>query len=177
MRIVEKTPGALADCGTELQLAVGEGRMADAAHILGRFFTIVGEVVHGKKLGRTLGYPTANIILGDTLAPRFGVYATRTRHPDGRVLPGVANVGQNPTTGIVSPRLEVWLFDFDEDLYGKVLETELIAFLRPEARFDSLETMIAQIRKDVDQARALLEDAGRRPSPAAGETLEIHLLS
>src|SRR5690606_35884930 len=104
----------------------------------------------------TIGYPTANIMLGALPAPRFGVYATRTRLPDGRELPGVANVGVNPTVEVVSPRLEVWLFDFDEDIYGQIIETDLIAFLRPEAKFASLELMIEQIGRDVEQARILL---------------------
>lgn len=130
--------------------------MDTATQILGRPYAVCGEVVHGRKLGRTIGYPTANVLLSVLPQPRFGVYATRTRLPDGRELPGVANVGVNPTVEIVRPRLEVWLFEFDEDLYGQILETDLIAFLRPEARFDSLETMVAQIVRDVEQARALL---------------------
>jgi riboflavin kinase/FMN adenylyltransferase len=157
VRILESWKrGALADCLADLQAAVREGRMQDAARLAGRPFAIKGEVVHGRKLGRTIGYPTANIELGDQLAPRFGVYATRTRLPDGRELPGVANVGVNPTVGEVSPRLEVWLFDFDEDLYGQVLETDLVSFLRVEAKFDSLEIMIDQIGRDAQQARERL---------------------
>jgi riboflavin kinase/FMN adenylyltransferase len=72
------------------------------------------------------------------------------------VVPGVASVGTNPTVGVVEPRLEVWLFDFDEDIYGQIIETELIAFLRPEAKFDGLEALTAQIRIDAEQARAML---------------------
>jgi hypothetical protein len=78
------------------------------------------------------------------------------RLPDGRALPGVANFGENPATGQVEARLEVHLFDFDEELYGQTIETELIAFLRPELNFDSLEALIAQIAQDARQARALL---------------------
>src|SRR5690606_26809537 len=100
--------------------------------------------------------PTANIELGDYVRPRFGVYAVRTRLPDGREVPGVASIGVNPTVGGNAPRLEVWLFDFDEDLYGQVVETELVAFLRDEAHFDSLEALTAQVHADADQARALL---------------------
>ena len=113
-------------------------------------------MVEGQKLGRKLGYPTANIELDGYVRPRLGAYATRSRLPDGRVLPGVANIGENPTTGVVAARLEVWLFDFDEDLYGQTLETELVAFLRPEARFDSLDALVAQIGADAAQARAIL---------------------
>jgi riboflavin kinase/FMN adenylyltransferase len=150
---MRETPVTAGEAATD---SLAEGRMDDAAAILGHVYAIRGEVVHGRKLGRTIGYPTANILLGSLQPPRFGVYATRTRLPDGRVLPGVANVGINPTTGVVSPRLEVWLFDFDEDLYGQILDTDLVAFLRPEAKFDSLEIMIEQIGRDVEEARALL---------------------
>jgi riboflavin kinase/FMN adenylyltransferase len=71
-------------------------------------------------------------------------------------VPGVANIGENPTTGLVDARLEVWLFDFDEDLYGQTIETELVAFLRPEAKFDSLDQLIGQIGEDAARARAIL---------------------
>ena len=136
--------------------AIRQGDVAAAARILGRPFAIEGEVVVGAKLGRQLGFPTANVALGDYVRPALGIYATRTRLPDGRLVPGVASVGTNPTVGVVEPRLEVWLFDFDEDLYGQIIETELIAFLRPEAKFDSVEALVKQIGADADQARALL---------------------
>ena len=142
---------------TDARNALREGRPDLAAGILGRPFAIEGEVRHGRQLGRTLGYPTANIELDDYVAPRFGVYATRTRLADGRTLAGVANIGVNPTVaGEIAPRLEVWLFDFDEDLYGQVIETDLIAFLRPEAKFASLEEMTAQIDDDASMARMIL---------------------
>jgi riboflavin kinase/FMN adenylyltransferase len=88
--------------------------------------------------------------------PRFGVYVTRTRLSDHRVIEGVANVGVNPTTGTVSPRLEVWLFDFDEDIYGMSIETSLLAFLRPEETFSSIDSMVRQIHSDAAKARAYL---------------------
>lgn len=150
--------------------AVGGGKMSSSAarealragdlptvdRILGRPFAIEGVVVEGQHLGRKLGYPTANVFLGDYVRPRLGSYATRTRLPDGRVLPGVANIGENPTTGLVEARLEVWLFDFDEDIYGQTIETELVAFLRPELNFASLEELIVQIGADAEQARAIV---------------------
>ncbi|HEY9236532.1 MAG TPA: bifunctional riboflavin kinase/FAD synthetase [Phenylobacterium sp.] len=142
---------------TGVRQALREGRPQDAAAILGRPFAIEGVVERGRQLGRTLGYPTANVALTDYVAPRYGVYATRTRLPDGREIAGVANIGVNPTIpGEITARLEVWLFDFDEDLYGQVIETDLVAFLRPELKFDSLEAMTAQIMEDARQARALL---------------------
>ncbi len=136
--------------------AVQSGDVERAAQILGRPFAIEGVVVVGQQLGRKLGFPTANVELEDYVRPRLGSYATRTRLPDGRLMPGVANIGENPTTGVVKARLEVWLFDFDEDLYGQVIETELVAFLRPEMKFDSLDALIAQIGADAAKARALL---------------------
>lgn len=142
---------------TAIREALRDGRPEEAARILGRRFAIEGPVVRGRQLGRKLGYPTANILLGDYVAPKFGVYATRSRLPDGRLLPGASNIGVNPTVeGVTAPLLEVWLFDFDEDIYDQVIETELVAFLRPEAKFDSLDEMVVQIEKDAAEARRLL---------------------
>lgn len=148
--------GAAKFSSSAVRDALAEGRPDRAAAILGRPFAIEGVVEVGRQLGRTLGFPTANVPLGDYIRPRLGVYATRTRLHDGRVVPGVANLGQNPTTGLVAPRLEVWLFDFNEDLYGRTIETELVAFLRPEAKFDSLEALTAQVMADARDARAVL---------------------
>jgi len=139
-----------------------EGRPEAAAAILGRPFAIEGLVLKGRQLGRKLGFPTANVALGDYVAPRFGVYAVRTRLKDGRRLDGVANIGVNPTTGLVEPRLEVWLFDFDEDIYGEVIETELVAFLREEETFRDahgdfdVPAMVAQVHRDAADARSIL---------------------
>ncbi|MGI9168748.1 MAG: riboflavin biosynthesis protein RibF, partial [Caulobacteraceae bacterium] len=136
--------------------ALREGRPRDAAALLGRPFAITGVVQKGRHLGRKLGFPTANVPLGEYVAPRFGAYAVRARLADGRELAGVANVGVNPTTGEVAPRLEAWLFDFDQDIYGETLETDLVAFLRPEEKFPSMEAMVAEVRRDEARARAEL---------------------
>jgi riboflavin kinase/FMN adenylyltransferase len=136
--------------------ALVAGHPDRAAVILGRPFAIEGVVVEGQKLGRTLGFPTANVELHDYVRPRLGVYATRTRLADDRVVAGVSNLGCNPTTGLVTARLETWLFDFNEDLYGQTIETELVAFLRPEVKFDGLDALVAQIAADADHARRLL---------------------
>jgi riboflavin kinase/FMN adenylyltransferase len=142
---------------THVREALRAGEPQAAAAILGRPFAIEGAVQRGRQLGRKLGFPTANVALGDYVIPRFGVYATRTRLPDGRDIPGVANIGINPTIeGVRAPLLEVWLFDFDEDIYDQVIETDLIAFLRPELKFDGLETMTEQVMKDAKAARDLL---------------------
>lgn len=141
---------------TGVRDALRDGHPEQAARILGRPFAIEGVVRRGQQLGRQLGFPTANVEVEDYVVPKLGVYATRTRLPDGREVPGVANLGNNPTTGIVETRLETWLFDFDEDLYGQIIETDLVAFLRPELKFDSLELMIEQIHRDEQAARAIV---------------------
>ncbi|MBU4135736.1 MAG: bifunctional riboflavin kinase/FAD synthetase [Alphaproteobacteria bacterium] len=136
--------------------ALKAGDMARAAAILGRPFAIEGEVIHGDKRGRTIGVPTANVRMGDYMRPAFGIYATRTRLPDGRVLDGVASLGVRPMYALPEPLLEVWLFDFDEDLYGRTVETELVAFLRGEMNFESLVALKVQIDADATAARAAL---------------------
>ena len=142
---------------THVREALRAGQPEEARRILGRSFAIEGAVQRGRQLGRKLGFPTANVALGDYVVPRFGVYATRTRLPDGRNIPGVANIGINPTIeGVRAPLLEVWLFDFDEDIYDQVIETDLIAFLRPEQKFDGLEAMTEQVMMDAQAARDLL---------------------
>ncbi len=153
---------------TAVRLALEAGRPEEAALILGRPFAIEGAVVQGRQLGRTLGFPTANVALGDYVRPRFGIYATRTRLPDRRAFNGVSNIGENPTVGGNQARLEAWLFDFDGDLYGQVIETELVAFLRPEQHFPSLEALTLQVHHDAEIARKLF--AGPRSAgPPKGE--------
>ena len=148
--------GAEKYSSTGVREALRAGHPDEAAAILDRPFAIEGVVRRGQQLGRTLGFPTANVFMVDYVVPKLGVYATRTRLPDGRVYAGVANIGNNPTTGEVETRLEVWLFDFDEDLYGQVIETQLIAFLRPEEKFSSIDEMVVQIRRDETTAREIL---------------------
>jgi riboflavin kinase/FMN adenylyltransferase len=142
---------------TAVREALRDGHPEVAAEILGRPFAIEGPVQRGRQLGRKLGFPTANIDLADYVSPKFGVYATRTRLSDGREFAGVANIGVNPTVqGVTRPLLEVWLFDFDEDIYDRIIETDLIAFLRPEEKFESLEVMTDQVMKDAENARRVL---------------------
>ena len=140
-----------------VRAALKAGDMAGAAAILGRPFAIEGEVIHGDKRGRTIGVPTLNVALGDYVRPAYGVYATRTRLADGRTIDGVASLGVRPMFELETPLLEVWLLDFEGDLYGRTVETELVAFLRGEARFDGLEALKAQIDLDAAQARDILK--------------------
>jgi riboflavin kinase/FMN adenylyltransferase len=149
-------PDGLKLSSSAVREAVHAGDMARAAAILGRPFAIEGEVVHGDKRGRTIGVPTANIRLGDYMRPAYGVYATRTRLPDGRVVDGVASLGLRPMYALDEPLLEVWLFEFDGDLYGQTIETQLIAFLRGEETFADLDTLKRQIDADAEAARAAL---------------------
>ena len=149
-------PDGLKLSSSAVREALKAGDMARAAAILGRPFAIAGEVVHGDKRGRTIGVPTANVPLGGYMRPAFGVYATRTRLADGRVFDGVANLGVRPMWQTPEPMLEAWLFGFDGDLYGQVVETQLIAYLRPEMTFDGLETLKVQIDADAQAARAVL---------------------
>jgi riboflavin kinase/FMN adenylyltransferase len=149
-------PHGLKLSSSAVREALKAGDMARAAAILGRPFAIEGEVIHGDKRGRTIGVPTANVALGDYMRPVYGVYATRTRLPDGRVIDGVANLGVRPMFEIETPLLEVWLFDFSGDLYGQTVETELVARLRGEMNFDSLDALKVQIDADAEAARAIL---------------------
>ena len=136
--------------------ALKAGDMTRAAAILGRPFAIQGEVIHGDKRGRTIGVPTANVAMGDYMRPAYGVYATRSRLADGRSVDGVASLGVRPMYALETPLLEVWLFDFDGDLYGQTMETQLIARLRGEERFDGLDALKAQIEADAAAARVIL---------------------
>ena len=149
-------PDGLKLSSSGVREALKAGDMTRAAAILGRPFAIEGEVVHGDKRGRTIGVPTANVAMGDYMRPAYGVYATRTRLPDGRVIDGVANLGVRPMFEIDQPLLEVWLFDFNEDLYGRTVETDLVAFLRGEMAFDGLDALKLQIEADAAAARAML---------------------
>ncbi|MET1112499.1 MAG: bifunctional riboflavin kinase/FAD synthetase [Allosphingosinicella sp.] len=138
--------------------ALQAGDCRTAARLLTRPFAIEGVVEHGDKRGRTIGYPTANIALGPYLRPRFGIYAVRGRLADGRRLEGAANLGIRPTFEPPKELLEPYFFDFDGDLYGRTLEVELIDFLRPEAKFDSLDALEAQMAADCDEARRRLAE-------------------
>ncbi|MBX9882977.1 MAG: bifunctional riboflavin kinase/FAD synthetase [Sphingomonas sp.] len=127
-----------------------------AARLLTRPFAVQGVVQHGDKLGRTIGYPTANIALGSYLRPAYGIYAVRARLADGRVLGGAANLGIRPSFDPPKELLEAYLFDFSGDLYGETIEIALIDYLRPEAKFDSLEALTAQMDADCAEARRRL---------------------
>lgn len=141
---------------SRIRLALQAGDCATATRLLTRPFAIQGEVEHGAKLGRELGYPTANLRLGDYLRPRYGIYAVTGHLPDGRMLKGAANLGIRPSFEPPIELLEASFFDFNESLYGQTIEVALHAFIRPEAKFDSLEALKAQMAQDCDVAREAL---------------------
>jgi riboflavin kinase/FMN adenylyltransferase len=151
---------------TRIREALRAGDCETAARLLTRPFTIEAIVEHGDKRGRTIGYPTANMPLGRYLRPRFGIYAVRGRLEDGRLLDGAANLGIRPTFEPPRELLEPYFFDFDGDLYGQTLAVELISFLRPEAKFASLDALVAQMEKDCAEARLRLASS---PGVPGGE--------
>ncbi len=141
---------------SRIRAALASGDMAEAARLLTRPYAIEGIVGHGDKRGRTIGYPTANMDLADYQRPRYGIYAVTATLDDGRVLPGAANIGIRPTFDPPKELLETYLFDFAESLYDRVLGVALRHFLRPEARFDTIDALIAQMDADCAEARRLL---------------------
>lgn len=141
---------------SRIREALVAGDPVEAARLLTRPFRIHGRVQHGDKLGRTIGFPTANIALDRYLRPKYGVYAVRGLLPDGRILHGAANIGIRPTFDPPKELLEVYFFDFAESLYGVCIEIELIAYLRPEAKFGGLDALTAQMDRDCDEAKHML---------------------
>lgn len=145
---------------TNIRRALTEGRPEDAAQMLGHWHRIMGPVVHGEKRGRQLGYPTANMDLSGLHLPALGVYAVLVdvlEGPHRGRYHGVASLGVRPMFGGQIPNLETFLFDFKGDLYGSPLSVALVSYLRPEATFDGLPALIAQMDADSAQARRILE--------------------
>jgi riboflavin kinase/FMN adenylyltransferase len=146
---------------SRIREALHAGDCATATRLLTRPFAIQGEVTHGDKVGRQLGFPTANVDMGRYLRPIYGVYAVRGRLPDGRVLDGAANLGVRPQFEPPKELLEPHFFDFSESLYGQRIEVQLIERIRGEAKFDNVEGLIAQIARDCETARHILAEHSR----------------
>ena len=144
---------------TRIRELLKAGDPHGAAQLLTRPFAIEGNVQHGDKLGRTIGYPTANVDMGKYLRPAYGIYAVRARLADGRVVDGAANLGVRPTFDPPKELLEPYFFDFSGDLYGTCIEVALVEYLRPEAKFDSLDALTQQMDADCARARELLANA------------------
>lgn len=153
-------------------LAAGE--FDEASHLLGRRFSIGGHVVRGQQLGRTLGYPTANLRLGRRTSPVGGIFAVRVHGVRSTAVAGVASLGVRPTVDGVEPLLETHLFDFHGDLYGRRIAVEFVAKLRDEEKFADLDAMVRQIDRDALSARTLLSggDDGEREKAASSAKIE-----
>ena len=136
--------------------ALKAGDCETATRLLTRPFAIRGVVQHGDKVGRTIGFPTANLTLGNYLRPHYGIYAVSSRLADGTRLHGAANLGIRPSFDPPKELLEPHFFDWSGDLYGQEIEVAFHHFLRPEAKFDSLDALTQQMLVDCDQARKLL---------------------
>lgn len=154
--------GAHVVSSSRIRDLLGEGDVSQAAGLLGYRYTVEAKVTHGKKLGRELGFPTANMDLPVETGLGHGVYAVRLRRADGTLHDGVANFGRRPTVDDNgAPLLETFVFDFAGDLYGETCSVSFFGFLRGEVKFDGLDPLIDQMKRDEAEARALL--AGVRP--------------
>lgn len=145
---------------TAIRAALGQGRPRDAAAMLGHWHRIEGEVIHGEKRGRQLGYPTANMDITGLHLPKFGVYAVRVdilTGPQAGQYIGAGSLGVRPMFGTNKPNLESFLFDFTGDLYGHLLSVALVDYLRPEMKFDGLPGLLTQMAADCATARRILE--------------------
>jgi riboflavin kinase/FMN adenylyltransferase len=145
-----------------IRMALAEGQIEDATAMLGGPWFVAGEVIHGEKRGRGLGYPTANIRLDKNCGLKHGIYAVRVGRGQGKDLvrfDGVASFGRRPTFDNGAPLLEIFLFDFDGDLYGKTLDVAFIAFIRDELKFDGVDGLVAQMDDDSARARERLAAA------------------
>ncbi|WP_395773923.1 bifunctional riboflavin kinase/FAD synthetase [Agrobacterium pusense] len=149
--------GADVVSSSRIRSLLREGDVAGAAGLLGYRFTVESEVIGGQKLGRTLGYPTANMALAPETELKAGIYAVRFRRPDGSIRDGVASFGYRPTvTDNGAALLETFVFDFSGDLYGEVCSVSFFGHLRDELKFDGLDPLVAQIKRDEEEARAML---------------------
>ncbi|HET7201973.1 MAG TPA: bifunctional riboflavin kinase/FAD synthetase [Steroidobacteraceae bacterium] len=142
--------------------ALGRGDMDDAARLLGRPYRMSGRVRQGARLGRTLGYPTANLALHRQVIPLWGILAVRVSGPGLDDHPAVVSLGTRPTVNGTEPLLEVHVFDFDGDLYGQYLYVDFFKWLRAERKFESLEALVEQMNRDAQQARAALTESAVR---------------
>ncbi|MCT8159624.1 bifunctional riboflavin kinase/FAD synthetase [Pseudoruegeria sp. SHC-113] len=160
VEIVETEAGEVSS--TNIRTALTEGRPEDAARMLGHLHRIEGEVIRGDQRGRDLGYPTANMSIAGLHQPMFGVYAVKVdvlSGPHKGSYLGAASIGIRPTFDGKHPNIETFVFDFKGDLYGSHLSVALVAYLRPEERFDSLEALITQMDADCAHARQILASA------------------
>lgn len=150
-----------------IRAMLGAGEFDRAERLLGRPYAISGKVVRGAQLGRKLGFPTANLRLGGRMPALGGIFATRVHGVRGQAMDSVSSLGMRPTVDGSERLLEAHLFDYDGDLYGRRIEVEFVARLRDELRFDNLDALTAQMRRDAAEARAILGGAQRRQGAGA----------
>ncbi|MCB1385131.1 MAG: bifunctional riboflavin kinase/FAD synthetase [Nitratireductor sp.] len=148
-------PGRIVS-SSRIREALAGGDVAEANRLLARPFDVAGTVVAGARLGRTLGYPTANLRLPDEARLRHGIYAVRMRRADGSLHDGVASFGRRPTFDNGAPLLETFVFDFAGDLYGEAITIIFHGWIRPEEKFDSVEALVGQMDRDSAEARRIL---------------------
>ena len=157
---INQVPSVIVDgfrvSSTAIRQACEAGRMEQATALLGRPYRMSGKVVEGEKLGRSLGFPTANVDLRRRQCPVFGIFAVRVQGLPGGARDGVASVGSRPTFNGSKPLLEVFLFDFDDDIYGEYIHVDFIAFLRKQKKYDVVDDLVAQMHEDADNARSIL---------------------
>jgi len=151
------TEGGEAVSSTRIRSALAAGDIAAANRLAGWTWSVAGTVIHGEARGRTLGYPTANMVLDPAVELAHGVYAVRYRRPDGRQYGGVASYGRRPTFDDGQPLLETFLFDFSGDLYGEEALVSFVGFIRPEMKFDSVAALVARMDEDSIAARVVLD--------------------
>lgn len=155
--VPEQTMDGIRISSTHIRRLLEQGAMAEAARFMGHPHRLSGSVISGRQLGRTLGIPTANILIPEgVVVPRHGVYACMAE-ADGQKFAAVTNIGSRPTVGGHRITVEAWLLDFRGDLYGKNLTLDFYKFLRPEKKFDSLEELKAEIRENACQTREFFE--------------------
>jgi len=158
--VVEQLPsvvvGDVRVSSTAIRAALGQGDLVQASALLGRPYRMSGNVIRGEKLGRTLGFPTANVDLRRRQSAVLGIFAVRVHGLGGRPRDAVASVGTRPTFNGVKPLLEVHLFDFDEDIYGTYIHIDFISRLRSEIKYDDIDDLVAQMHRDADNARSIL---------------------
>ena len=144
---------------TRIREALKRGEVAEAENLLGHAYLLAGTVVKGQQLGRTLGYPTANLSLTvPQTVPKDGVYAVIATLEDGRKVGGACSIGNRPTVEGAGRSIETYLFDFSEDLYGQPFSVRFLRYLRPELKFDSLNALVEQMARDCDEARTIVRE-------------------
>jgi len=157
---VEQVPSVVVDgvraSSTAIREALGTGNMGHATALLGRPYRMSGKIVKGDRVGRTLGYPTANVDLRRRLSAVMGVFAARVHGLDGGARDAVASVGSRPTFDGTIPILEVHLFEFDEDIYGEYIHVDFIGWLREQQKFEEVDELVAQMHVDADNAKTIL---------------------